>query len=156
MPASDDFLGWASIAAANRNLRRMQMNTHRAFTGLRNVAALFFAIAALSVVSLAASKPAVVGDWNVALDAGQAGKLHLVVHVTQKQDGSLTGSMDSPDQGANGIEISTITYKDGALHFECSDISASYDGKMSSDNSKITGTWSQEGNSLALNLTRSK
>lgn len=132
------------------------MNAHRAFPGLRNVAALLFAIAAVSLASLAAPKPAVVGHWNGALDLGAQGKLHLVVHVTQKQDGSLTGSMDSPDQGANGIEISAITYKDGALHFECSQIGGSYDGKMNKDNSGIDGTWSQSGNSLPLNLTRSK
>lgn len=132
------------------------MNRHRAFPGLCSIAALVFALAALSVVSLAAPKPAVVGDWNGVLDAGQAGKLHLVVHVTQKQDGSLTGTMDSVDQNANGIPITTISYKDGALHFECSDIGGSYDGKMNKDNSEVDGTWSQSGNSLALNLTRSK
>jgi uncharacterized protein len=134
----------------------MHMNTHRAFAGLRSVAALFFALAVVSVVSLAAPKPAVVGDWNGVLDVGGGNSLHLVVHVTQKQDGSLTGTMDSPDQGANGIEISTITYKDGALHFECSQIGGSYDGKMNKDNSGIDGTWSQSGNSLTLNLSRSK
>lgn len=132
------------------------MTTHRALPGLRSVAALFFALAALSVVSLAAPKPAVVGDWNGVLDVGGGTSYHIVAHITQAQDGSLTGTLDSPDQQATGIKISTITYNDGALHFECSQIAGSYDGKMNKDNSEIDGTWSQEGNSLALNLTRSK
>lgn len=132
------------------------MNTHRAFTGLRRTAALFFVLGVVSMVSLAAAKPAVVGDWNGVLDLGGGNSLHLVVHITQAQDGSLTGTVDSPDQGANGIKISAATYKEPALHFECSDIGGSYDGTMSSDKTKITGTWSQNGNSLALNLARSQ
>lgn len=132
------------------------MNTHNSFTGLRSVTALFFALAVFSVGSLAAPKPAVIGNWNGVLDAGAQGKLHLVVHVTQGQDGSLTGTMDSPDQGASGIAITSITYKDGALHFECSQINGSYNGKMNKDNSEIDGIWSQGGGSLALNLSRSK
>lgn len=132
------------------------MRTERAFTGLRCATALLFVLGMVSLVSLAASKPAVVGDWNGVLDAGGGNSLHIVVHITQAQDGSLTGTLDSPDQQTSGIKISTITYKDSALHFECSDISGSYDGKMSSDNSKLTGTWSQGGGSLALNLARSK
>ncbi len=132
------------------------MNKQRAFPGLRSVAALFFALAVVSLVSLAAPKPAVVGDWTGALDLGAQGKLHLIVHVTQNQDGSLTGTMDSVDQNADGIPITSITYKDGALHFECSDIGGSYDGKMNKANSEIDGTWSQSGNSLALNLARNK
>jgi uncharacterized protein len=134
----------------------MQMNTHRAFAGLRYAAALLFVLGAVSLVSLAAPKPAVVGDWKGALDVGGGNSLHLVVHVTQKQDGSLTGTMDSPDQGASGIAITSMAYTDGTLHFECSDIGGTYDGKMNKDSSEIDGTWSQGGNSLALKLTRSK
>lgn len=132
------------------------MNTHREFRGLRCAAALLFVLGLVALVSLAAPKPAVVGDWNGVLDAGGGNSLHIVVHITQAQDGSLSGALDSPDQHATGIKISTITYKEDALHFECSDIGGSYDGKMSSDKSKINGTWSQGGNSLALNLARTK
>jgi hypothetical protein len=134
----------------------MHMNTHRAFTGLRYAAALILVLGAVSLVSLAAAKPAVVGDWKGALDVGGGNSLHIVVHVTQKQDGSLTGTLDSPDQNTTGIAITSMTYTDGALHFECSDIGGTYDGKMNKDNSEIDGTWSQSGNSLALNLTRNK
>ena len=132
------------------------MNAHRAFRGLSCTAALLFVLGVLPLVSLAAPKPAVVGDWNGVLDAGGGNNLHIVVHITQAQDGTLTGTLDSPDQQATGIKISSITYKESALHFECSDIGGSFDGKMSSDKTKLNGTWSQSGNSLALNLARSK
>ncbi len=152
--AKDEECGSGSRAGANRNLWRMQMKTQRAFTGLRYATALLFVLGVVSLVSLAAAKPAVVGDWSGALDVGGGNSLHLVVHITQAQNGSLSGTVDSPDQQTTGIKISAITYKEPALHFECSDIGGSYDGKMSSDKSKITGTWSQNGNSLALNLAR--
>jgi hypothetical protein len=142
-------------AATNCKLGRMQMKTRRAFTGLRYAAALLLVLGVVSVVSMAAARPAVVGDWNGVLDVGGGNSLHLVVHVTQKDDGSLTGTLDSVDQNANGIPMTAITYKDGALHFECSSIGGSYDGKMKGD-SEIDGTWSQGGGSLALNLTKSK
>jgi len=134
----------------------MQMKRHRAFTGLRYVAALFLVLGVVSSVSLAAPKAAVVGDWNGVLDEGASGKLHLVVHVTQKDDGSLTGTLDSLDQNANGILITTITYKNSTLHFECSSVGGSYDGKMNKDSSGIEGKWSQGGGSAPLNFTRSK
>jgi uncharacterized protein len=95
-------------------------------------------------------------DWNGVLDAGAQGKLHIVVHVLQNKNGSLTGTIDSPDQGARGIPVTSITYKTRKLHLECASIGGSYDGNMSSDKSQITGTWSQGGASLPLNLTRSK
>lgn len=132
------------------------MTAYRACTSLRCRAALVFVLGVIPLVSLAAPKPAVVGDWNGVLDVGQQGKLHLVVHVTLKDDGSLTGTMDSPDQGTTGIAITAITFKEGALHFECSDIGGAYEGKMNKGNAEIDGTWSQSGNSLALNLMKSK
>lgn len=132
------------------------MNTRRALTGLCCAAVLLFVLGMVSLVSLAAPKPAVVGDWNGVLDVGGGNSLHIVVHVTQKDDGSLTGTMDSPDQGTSGIAITAMTFKDGALHFECSQIGGVYEGKMKSDKPEIDGTWSQGGNSLALNLMKSK
>lgn len=131
------------------------MRTKRIFTGLRCATALIFVLGMVSLVSLAAAKPAVVGNWNGALDEGGGNILHLVVHITQAQDGSLTGTLDSLDQNANGIKITTITYKESALHFEVAQVGGTYEGKMKG-NSEIDGTWSQGGGSLTLNLTRNK
>lgn len=126
------------------------MNTHRALSG---VGCRILVVVAVAFLLAAASAPAVVGNWNGALDAGPQGKLHIVVHITQAKDGSLAGTMDSTDQGANGIPITSIAYNAPTLHFECSSINGSYDGKMNQAHSEIDGTWSQGGASLPLNLT---
>ncbi len=96
----------------------------------------------------------VLGTWEGTLDAGPQGKLRVVVHISQAADGSLTATMDSPDQGANGIPVSKITFKDPDLSFELAAIGGSYQGTMNKEHSEFTGTWSQGGASLPLKLKR--
>lgn len=107
----------------------------------------------LSGVAAGASGPGVVGDWQGSLDTG-GGSLRVVIHVLQGKDGKLTASLDSPDQNASGIEVSSITYKEPDVHFEVERIGGSYDGKMNKDSSEIAGNWSQGGASLPLVFKR--
>jgi hypothetical protein len=100
-----------------------------------------------------ATAPAVVGDWSGALNTG-GGSLRVVIHVSQDKDGKLTATMDSPDQGATGTTITSISYKEPNLHFELGNFGASYDGTMNKDNSEIAGTWKQSGTSLPLSFKR--
>ncbi|MCP5062335.1 MAG: alpha/beta hydrolase, partial [Ignavibacteriae bacterium] len=46
----------------------------------------------------------ITGDWYGVLDI-QGQKLRIVFHIVEN-DGSLTATMDSPDQGAKGIPVS--------------------------------------------------
>jgi hypothetical protein len=101
--------------------------------------------------ALAASSPGVVGDWQGSLDTG-AGSLRVVVHILSDKDGKLTATLDSPDQGASGIEVSTVSFKDPELHFEIEKIGGSFDGKINKDSSEINGNWSQGGGTLPLIL----
>lgn len=115
-------------------------------------------VALVFLVSRAGAAPAavpVVGDWQGALSANGA-TLHLALHVTQDKDGKLGGTMDSLDQGANGIVITAISFKAPDLHFEISSIAGTYDGKIGKNDSEIAGTWSQGGGSLPLTFTKGK
>jgi len=92
--------------------------------------------------------------WQGVLDTGQQ-KLRLVLRIAKTVDGKLTGKVDSPDQeGLKGLPISTMTLKDGALHFEMNLIGAVYDGRTSSDGKEIAGQWQQGGASLPLTFKR--
>jgi len=102
---------------------------------------------------LAASTPAVVGDWEGALNTGNR-SLRVVLHVSEDKEGNLNATLDSPDQGATGIAISTINFKQPDLHFEIQRMGASYDGKINKDNSEIAGQWKQGGASLPLTFKR--
>ena len=76
------------------------------------------------------------------------------MNISTAGDGTLSGTIEYPDQGTSGILITAITYKEPTLHFESSPIQASYDGTMNKDNSEITGKWKQGGATLSLILKR--
>lgn len=95
----------------------------------------------------------VVGNWQGRL-ATDHGPLQVVIHVWQSKDGSLTGMLDSPDQAATDIPITTISLKQPNLHFEVASIGGTYDGKLNLQGSAISGTWTQHGISLPLTFQR--
>jgi uncharacterized protein len=100
----------------------------------------------------AASAQNVAGDWQGTLDTG-SGELRLVLHITKADDGSLKGTLDSVDQGANGIPITSITLKESKLTFTVESVHGSYEGKVNAGATEISGTWTQ-GQSLSLDFKR--
>ena len=119
------------------------------WTSLTGVLAFTLALSAV----LAASAPAVVGDWEGALDAGNGHSLRVVAHFAQAKDDSLTGTLDSPDQGATGIAI-TIGFPQPDVHFDIEQFGCSFEGKINKENSEIAGQWKQGGASLPLTFKR--
>ena len=104
--------------------------------------------------AMAADATSIVGDWGGTLDPGAQPKKRILVHISAAQDGTLSGTIDYPDQDTSGIQITAITYKEPVLHFESASSLVSYDGTMKKDNSEITGTWKQGGAALSLILKR--
>jgi len=103
---------------------------------------------------LEAQQRSIVGDWEGTLDPGAKPKQRIVVHVAAAQDGTLSGTLDYPDQDTSGTQITAITYKQHVLHFECTSNMSVYDGTMSDDKSTLNGTLKQGGESLSLVLKR--
>jgi len=56
----------------------------------------------------------IVGDWIGTLHAGSA-DLRVLVHITKGTEGALRAQMDSLDQNARGIPISSIELKESRL-----------------------------------------
>ena len=118
-----------------------------------------FSLAAFSTVSAQippAHKPqpqrsssTLEGQWRGSLQAGEA-MLHLVLHVTKAEDGSLKATIDSLDQGVYGIEVTSFAQKDSILRFSVASVSASYEGKLAADQRGIEGDWMQGSVSLPL------
>ena len=50
----------------------------------------------------------VIGSWEGKLDVGGGNQLTLRFNVALDEDGALTGTMDSPDQGANGLPLTYV------------------------------------------------
>ncbi|MGA6985721.1 MAG: hypothetical protein WBZ01_06700 [Terriglobales bacterium] len=129
------------------------MKRHRSSSFCLSLA-LLLALGIAPALTKAQNRSGIVGDWEGTLDPGAQPKKRIVVHISAAQDGSLSGTIDYPDQETSGIQITAITYKAHALHFESSSIPAIYDGTMDQRHSLITGTWKQGVAPLSLILKR--
>lgn len=94
-----------------------------------------------------------VGTWEGVLETGGPG-LHLVLHVAAAGDGTLTGTMDSPDQGATGIPASAVTVTSGELRFAVERIGMAYTATLSEDGGTLHGTFTQGAARIPLEMRR--
>jgi uncharacterized protein len=99
------------------------------------------------------SYPTLEGHWSGSLQAGEA-VLHLVLHISKLEDGSLKATLDSLDQGVYGIEVTSFTHKESTLRFNVASVGASYEGRIAPDHATIDGGWTQGSVSLALVFRR--
>jgi uncharacterized protein len=121
---------------------------------IERFAAIAIALTGIAAGSVyAADQNQIVGDWKGVLDTGGA-QLHLVLHITQKDDGSLQATLDSVDQGANGIPVRSIKLENGKLRLTVDAVHGTYTGEVNKDSSEIKGTWTQ-GSPLPLMFRRS-
>lgn len=123
------------------------------------IAASFIALApatftspAIAQVGGTADTASLAGDWSGALDV-QGVQLRLVLHVTSA-DGKTTATLDSLDQGAMAIPVSSVSRTGDKLAFEVAVVGGNYDGAISADGKTATGTWTQGANALPLMLKR--
>lgn len=91
------------------------------------------------------------GAWHGKLSL-PTGSLTIVFHISQTEQDVYVTTLDSPDQGANGIKTQTTSFNDSTLIIQIPVIHASYKGKLNSDNT-INGTFTQ-GMPLPLNLKK--
>ncbi len=94
----------------------------------------------------------IAGDWRGTLKAGGA-EYHLILHVSKTSDGRLVASLDSVDQGATGIPVTSISLQDSKLDLSLDSIHAAYTGKVNEGTTAIIGTWTQ-GQALPLDFER--
>lgn len=92
------------------------------------------------------------GKWEGTLES-MGSALHLVFNLANK-DGSAAGTIDSPDQGAMGLPMTTITVSEDTIKITVQIVSGSYSGKLSENGTVLTGEWSQAGNTLPLVLKK--
>lgn len=93
------------------------------------------------------------GIWLGTLQAGGA-SLRIQLHVASDDKGQEFCSLDSLDQHAMGMECAKVVLAADDFSFDLPVVTGHYAGKLSADGSALTGTWSQSGNSIPLNLAR--
>lgn len=95
----------------------------------------------------------IVGTWQGTLEPPQATQgLRIVIKISRADNESLRAAFYSIDQGAQPINASAVSLQGSALKMTVAAIGGNYEGKWSGDT--ISGTWSQGGPMLPLNLTR--
>jgi fermentation-respiration switch protein FrsA (DUF1100 family) len=130
------------------------MKPTKSSAGLLTLLVAFLGTPAGGSSQKAPQTPPIVGSWTGALTVQGGMQLHVVFHVTAAADGTLSATMDSPDQGAKGIPVSGVTVKGDSVRFEVAVANGAFDGSFAKDHKSIDGTWSQNGASLPLKLTR--
>jgi hypothetical protein len=60
------------------------------------------------------------------------------------------------DQGVNGLPVASIARTGDTVKLDMKAVGCSYEGTLSKDASAMTGTFSQGGGSIPLNLQRKK
>ena len=111
---------------------------------------LVFLLAGLALSSSLSAQD-ISGAWHGKLSL-PTGSLTIVFHISQTEQDVYVTTLDSPDQGANGIKTQTTSFNDSTLIIQIPVIHASYKGKLNSDNT-INGTFTQ-GMPLPLNLVK--
>nr|WP_037349053.1 S9 family peptidase [Sediminibacter sp. Hel_I_10] len=92
----------------------------------------------------------ITGAWEGTLTA-QGAEIPLTFHIT-KSDNVLSSTMDSPSQGAMAIPMDVTTFVNDTLTIQFNQAGIKYIGTMSKD--KVTGTFHQGSNELALTLNK--
>ena len=94
------------------------------------------------------------GSWMGKLSVDGM-ELRVVFNLKLVQKDSLTVTLDSPDQNAKDILAGPVVVENQKVIIKAPGINGQYDGTVMSD-STITGTWSQNGGTLPLDIKKQK
>jgi pimeloyl-ACP methyl ester carboxylesterase len=93
------------------------------------------------------------GDWDGTLQAAPGVKLRLAFHIKTGPHGTLA-TVDSVDQGANGLPVSGVSRAGSQVHLDLKQIAASFQGELAPSGQAIAGQWTQMSLNKPLVLTR--
>jgi hypothetical protein len=82
----------------------------------------------------------VAGDWQGSMKVDGT-KLHLVLHLREAPDGTLSALIDSLDQDATSIPAEKVTFTRATLRLDIGQVSGTYDGVLSKDGKELKGVW---------------
>jgi dienelactone hydrolase len=102
------------------------------------------------LIALFSSAQEITGTWNGVLNVSGM-KIRLVFHIT-KTDAGYTATMDSPDQGANGIPMTKATFENPELNMTMTAGAIEYSGTLKNDT--VFGVFKQSGQSFPMNLSK--
>ena len=102
----------------------------------------------IAALGFAQQKPDLTGDY-----AGVLAPLHVKLHLVASHDGTITGTVDSPDQNLYGLQCANFHINGQSLSFDVPMVHGTWIGFVSGDGSTLSGMWNH-GSPMPLNLTR--
>jgi hypothetical protein len=95
------------------------------------------------------------GHWEGTLKVPQM-ELKVEIDVARDSGGAFAGTFSQPAQGVKGLPLSSVTVEASAVHFvvKGGPEPATFDGTLSADGTSITGTVTQSGFTIPMNLSR--
>ncbi|UWX54861.1 alpha/beta hydrolase [Maribacter litopenaei] len=93
----------------------------------------------------------ITGDWHGMLKV-QGIQLRVVFHIQDGEEG-YSATMDSPDQGAKDIPVTSTTFENQVLHINMPNLGIVYEGTLNEEGT-ITGDFNQFGQIMPLELSR--
>lgn len=106
----------------------------------------------LAIFALQLHAQEIIGDWNGTLSI-QGTELRIVFHITGQSD-SYASTLDSPDQGAYGIEMDETTFENRKVKIIANALNAEFLAELNEDGDTLSGTFTQNGMSLDLIMTK--
>lgn len=93
------------------------------------------------------------GRWTGRL--GQIGReLDLTLNISQAADGRFKGSIEGLEQGGSSNELEGIEQRDRNVKMVIGVIGGGFQGVLSDDGTKLTGTWSELAITTPLEFVR--
>ena len=103
--------------------------------------------------NLSESNNEIIGTWLGKLKVpGQ--ELRIVFNIKENNNGTLTATMDSPDQGVKGIQVDTVIIFNDSIRLNVQVANGYYLARFEKDSLKLIGTWTQNGMSFPLSLSK--
>jgi pimeloyl-ACP methyl ester carboxylesterase len=103
------------------------------------------------LTALATYAQDITGQWNGALKI-QGTQLRIVFHIVAVE-GGYSSTMDSPDQGVEGIPVTSTTFENSTLKLSVMNAALEYEGVLGKDNI-IVGEVRQSGQTFSIDLSR--
>jgi CubicO group peptidase (beta-lactamase class C family) len=92
----------------------------------------------MPLTAAAQAKASIAGDYT-----GTLGPLRIQLHLKVDAASAITGTLDSPNQGALGIPCAEFHLDGDTLSFSVPAVHGSWKGSVSADRKTLTGTWDQ-------------
>jgi len=108
------------------------------FSGLARKVGLVAFIVLTHSMAMAQQPTNISGDY-----AGDLAGLPIKLHLTDGPDGTLSGTVDSPNQGAAGIPCADFHRDGDSLSFTIPSIHGTWKGKIESKGLTLSGIWNQ-------------